>query len=214
MKSFVVFQNEFNVFMSNIQVTAIVNEILQSCTYILSKNEESKVYLVDCGDTVPIFSFLSKNNKTLDGVILTHAHYDHVYGLNDLLKLNPNLKVFAGIKTFEGIMNEDDNMSYLYTDEDFLLDLNEEQKICVDDSVLLTIWNERLEIIPTPGHAPDCITYIVGRNIFTGDSYNPNSPVFTKWRNSNIEEALENEMKINAIIKSRGLTVFPGHLID
>ena len=60
----------------------------------------------------------------------------------------------------------------------------------------------------------DCLSFLLGNAIFTGDSYNPNSPVFTKWHNSDFEEAISNECLLKDLIKSKQLIVYPGHRID
>ena len=208
------FQNAFNVFMCNIQVYTIVNDILQSCTYILTKQDERGAYLVDCGDIEPIISFIEENNLHLEGLLLTHCHYDHIYGLKDLLLKYPNIKVYASEKTFRGLTDDDLSMSYLYTDEEFSIHLSAEEMIVIEDKNSLIMWGNQINCFPTPGHDVDCMTYVIGDAIFTGDSYNPNSPVFTKWRNSNVDMAIKNEKLLKEMIDVKHLVVYPGHRID
>jgi glyoxylase-like metal-dependent hydrolase (beta-lactamase superfamily II) len=200
--------------MSDIKVTTIVNDILQSCTYILEKGDFPGVYLIDCGESEPILGHVSQNGKIVEGIILTHAHYDHIYGINDILDKFPNAKVIAGEKTLAGLGDVNLNMSYLYTDDDYIVSLSPDNIIVADRDLGLNILGETLECLPTPGHDVDCMTYILGDKIFTGDSYNPLSPVFTKWKNSNEEQAHFNEQMIRQIINDRKLTVFPGHKLD
>jgi len=214
MKSFAVYQKEYNVFMCSIKVTSLVNQILQSCTYILTIKGSRSAYVVDCGDPEPIQNFIEQNNKTINGVILTHSHYDHIYGLNDLIEKFPNLVVIASSKTFEGLNDVDLNMSYLYTDDDYIVHLKDNQKIVVNDGDELCILDNTLHTLYTPGHTPDCMTFEIEDCIFTGDSYNPNSPVFTKWNNSDVFLAELNERKIKEIVSKRNLKVYPGHKID
>ena len=208
------FQNAFNVFMCNIQVYTIVNDILQSCTYILTKQDERGAYLVDCGDIEPIISFIEENNLHLEGVLLTHCHYDHIYGLKDLLLKYPDIKVYAGENTFLGLENDDLSMSYLYSDEEYIVDINKEQRVIAKENTIFNVLSEVVECIPTPGHDVDCMSYVIGRAIFTGDSYNPKSPVFTKWRNSDADEAIRSERLLKDLINNKHLIVYPGHRID
>ncbi len=42
--------------------------------------------LVDPGDVWEGF-------KNVSAVLLTHAHFDHIYGLNELLEISPEAKV-------------------------------------------------------------------------------------------------------------------------
>ena len=68
-----------------------------------------------------------------------------------------------------------------------------------------------IEVLSTPGHSDDNFTYIIGNNIFTGDSYIPFAKLFTKWPRSNKQQALENEQKLKQLIKERKLNVYQGH---
>ena len=200
--------------MYKMEVITIENDLLQSCTYILSKDGEAGIYLVDCGNSAPILSYLKKKEKYVKGVFLTHAHYDHIYGLNDIIERYPDLDVYASEKTFVGLENSDLNMSYLYTDDDFEVRIRKEHSIIVRDKTQTTIYGEAVEYIATPGHDVDCMSYMIGNSLFTGDSFNPNSPVFTKWRNSDVVLALDSEAKLHQLIMDKGLRVYPGHNIE
>ena len=71
-------------------VDSIVNRIFQSVTYVLSDSERKDVWLVDCGDVDQL-----NQSFHVSGVLLTHTHFDHIYGLNDLLERNPDMKIFT-----------------------------------------------------------------------------------------------------------------------
>lgn len=64
--------------MPNIQVNTIVNNILLSYTYILSKEGETGIFLVDCGDAQPISDYMDTHHKEIKGILLTHCHYNHI----------------------------------------------------------------------------------------------------------------------------------------
>lgn len=199
--------------MSNIIVHKIVNDILQSCTYIISVKDSNQAFVVDCGDIEPLRSYFRRESKTVIGVILTHAHFDHVYGLKELLADYPIMKVYAGEKTIKGLADPDINMSYLY-DEDFILELKPEQYYILQNGDCFDVLGVNSKAIATPGHDIDCTTFIVGDTIFTGDSYNPASPVFCKWSRSDETKAKENEAFIKELIEKNKYQVYPGHLID
>lgn len=199
--------------MCDMTVHKIINSILQSCTYILSKEDSDKVCLIDCGDIEPILTYLKENNKAVASVFLTHAHYDHVFGLKDLLSRYPDIKVFGKKETLEGLNDEDFTLSYLY-DEDFMLALSDNQKEPLEDKQPINVLGEDGYCLATPGHDIDCVSYVVDNMIFTGDSYNPNSGVFMKWTRSDASLALQNENRIKHLIHDNNLVVYPGHQID
>ena len=73
------------------------------------------------------------------------------------------------------------------------------------------VGNMKVEVISTPGHSEDCLSYIIEDIIFTGDSYIPFAKVFTKWPTSNKTLAKVNEAKLKEIAETRNLKVLPGH---
>ena len=67
------------------QVNRLVNSFYTSNTYIISDAVGDGVWLVDCGDYVSQVKPLLEGRKVI-GVLLTHTHSDHIYGLVDLLE--------------------------------------------------------------------------------------------------------------------------------
>lgn len=56
------------------------------------------MWLVDCGDVAPIVDMLSSlgdDTSMIKGVLLTHVHYDHIYGLPRLTEMFPSLRVYT-----------------------------------------------------------------------------------------------------------------------
>ena len=71
-----------------LQVDKIVNSIFDSMTWLLSEAESNQVWIVDCGDFEPIIEEIGE--RIIAGVLLTHAHFDHIYGLPELIKRFPD----------------------------------------------------------------------------------------------------------------------------
>lgn len=191
-----------------IKVHTIVNTILNSCTYILY-NDEKDVYLIDCGDTDSILNFVQIKNKTVKGIFLTHCHYDHIYGINKIIKKHPDTIIYGSKETIIGLKDAKINLSK-YHGEPMIVSGN---TILDEISELsdIQILNKKVTVIETPGHDSGCLSYQIGNMLFTGDSYIPNLPVFTKWKRSNKNIALENEKKL--AILSLVYKTYSGHLI-
>lgn len=81
---------------SKLNVSAIVNSLYRSNTYILSTSYDlgNGVWIVDLGDTDWLKNYLTEN-VVLRGILLTHTHYDHIYGINDALCLFPNIRIIT-----------------------------------------------------------------------------------------------------------------------
>jgi hydroxyacylglutathione hydrolase len=52
----------------------------------LIKGPDNKAVIVDPGDAEPVLSFISEEQRTLSAIIITHHHWDHIDGINDLLR--------------------------------------------------------------------------------------------------------------------------------
>ncbi len=54
--------------------------------YIWLARTNEGVLVVDPGDSKPVIDFLTKNNLQLDGILITHHHFDHTGGIKELLE--------------------------------------------------------------------------------------------------------------------------------
>ncbi len=53
--------------------------------YLLSDGQKNAV-LIDPADSTPMLRYLQKNDLTLRYILLTHGHFDHIWGVADLTK--------------------------------------------------------------------------------------------------------------------------------
>lgn len=189
-------------------VYRIVNSVFKSCTYVVHSDESRQALIVDCGDVQPIVDYFDENGLKLRYVLLTHSHFDHIYGLNELIQKFPACTVYASEYTIKGLYDAKLNYSSYY-EGDFIFHGVNVFMICNDDKIPL--WDRIVaKIIATPGHDAGCMTYIVENNIFTGDSYIPGIKTITHLR-GNKQQAGESEKLIKQLITERNLIIRPGH---
>lgn len=65
----------------------IVNLVFNSCTYVIHGEESRQAIIVDCGDVEPITDYLTEHGLVLSHILLTHSHFDHIYGLNVIIQV-------------------------------------------------------------------------------------------------------------------------------
>lgn len=183
-----------------------VNTYFCSCTYVLTVDDFS--WLVDCGDVEPILSLIK--GKNLIGVLLTHAHFDHIYGLNELLKLFPNTLVYTNECGTETLLDARKNMS-LYHETPFVLERPDNIRIVNDGDEIELDKGITAKVVATSGHHPSCLTYIISDAIFTGDSYIPGIKVVTNLPKGNKKLAQDSVEKI--LLMSEGRIIYPGHYV-
>lgn len=185
-----------------------INSLFNSCTYVID-NGESVCWLIDCGDNEPLLPLLK--GKRLKGVLLTHSHFDHIYGLNELLKRFPETLIYTNESGKEALLDERKNMS-LYHETPFVFEFPENIRIVKDGDEIEISGGIKAKVMATPGHHPSCLTYIIGDAIFTGDSYIPGTKVVTNLPKGDKRLAQESLDKIIQLAKE--CKIYPGHDID
>lgn len=196
-----------------IRVSHIVNSVYSSRTYILSEPGGTEFWLVDCGDVPPLvdmISSLGSDSFKIKGVLLTHAHYDHMYGLPQLRALFPDVKVYTNEAGREALGNERINMSRYH--EDPINYVSDNIVICSEGTEIELFEGMTAKVYETPGHNGSCLTYEVGDYLFTGDSYIPGIKVVTNLPGGNKELAAQSLERILEL--AEGKVLCPGHVVE
>ena len=192
-----------------VKVEYITNQFFNSRTYVLSEKTSDKIWLVDCGDVDNALKTFAIG-KEVTGVLLTHTHADHLYGLNRLLEFFPDTKIFTNAFGAEALSDSRLNITK-YHDEvpDFVISCK--KNVCVvDEGVKIDLFEDTLaDVFSTLGHDASCLTYKVENFLFTGDSYIPGIPVVAKFPKSDKKQAVLSEARIKILAK--GMEVCPGH---
>lgn len=183
--------------MSVTDIEKHINSLFSSITY------EFRDLLIDPGDVWDGFSNISK-------VLLTHAHFDHIYGLNELMKISPEAKVYTNEFGREMLLNTRKNLSF-YHETPFVFE-HPGTIVIVNDGDEIEIGNGQIaKALFTPGHNRSCITWIIDDAIFTGDSYIPGIKTVTNLPRGNKVQAIESENLIKRL--AIGKIIYPGHKV-
>lgn len=188
-------------------ITQIVNSVFTSNTYVISDSNIKEVYwLIDVGDIDPILESLPPRG-VVQGVFLTHTHYDHLYGINQLVSHFPECIVYTSEYGKEGLFSDKLNFSR-YHDDPILFSGSYIRVLKENDSIEL-FSGIKLNVLETPGHDRSCLTYYTEQIIFTGDSFIPGLKVVTSFPNSNKQDSEVSVQKILTVATGRDL--YPGH---
>ena len=191
-----------------IKIRDITNTIFTSKTYILSKEGEDKAWLVDIGDIEPVLAFLQEKDLSVAGVFITHAHFDHIYGLEALVDKYSDFKVYCTEYCKGALASEKLNMSKYHGTP---IKYNRDNVVVVHEGESLRLFDGEPEMMfyETPGHNPGCLTMVVGEVIFTGDAYIPGVGANTKLPKADKELAKQSLERILRL--AEGKKVLSGH---
>ncbi len=187
-----------------------VNSRFTSNTYIIYHTDYDNVWVVDPGDTEAVFEWMKVHSKTvISGILLTHAHFDHIYGMNEILSRYPQCVVYIANEYGKNALNNAKTNGSKYT---------EEGPITILDSATvqyypkaLFLWDGVLmKTVFTPGHSEDSVSLVVDGLLFTGDTLIKDTRTVTKLRGGSVEK-LKDSVKSLSELKGGNLKVKPGH---
>lgn len=191
-----------------LSIKCFVNELFTSNTYLLSQEEISDdVYLVDIGNAQDVLSVIKPNHK-LKGIFLTHAHYDHIYGINEILKHFPDCIVYCSEYAELGLYSEKLNLSYYHLEP--IVFKGNKTSLVIDGMVIEIYPNCKVSVFETPGHNQGSVSFVINEGVFTGDSLIPGFQVVTKLKSGDKASAIESIHKIRLMLQPNQY-IYPGH---
>lgn len=146
----------------------LVVGIGETNTYILYDENTLEAIIIDPGDEGKrLIQYIDKKFWKLQGIILTHYHYDHI-GAVEELKEKYQCPIYAHKKEIQGLKDPGINHSKSSYQKPISIDVD---KALVHGD-MINIGDITLEVIHTPGHTPGGICLKVKEHpiIFTGDT--------------------------------------------
>lgn len=183
----------------------VVGPVETNCYLILLNNE---LVVVDPGDEYEkIEAEIEKLGKVKHKyILLTHGHFDHVLAVNRLKEKYACLPARQGFEVAIGEKDKD------------IADLNlqigvQVPEIKVDitlkDGDTLNFGGKKIQIFETPGHTTGSVSYLIGDNLFSGDTLFKHTHGRTDLPGGSdisMKKSLEKMLKLD-----QGTNVHPGH---
>lgn len=186
---------------------------IQANSFLIVCEETNKAALVDANgfSESAIFDYIEKNNLKLECLLLTHGHYDHVYGA-------------------KRVQDTANVLVYLHNKDVFLMEmLGEQLKISglppigppaekptqttpLKDGDITKVGNIEIKSILTPGHSAGSLSFYLEKEkkLFCGDLILFNGVGRTDLPGGSYEVLLDS---IHEIIKKlpEDVEIYPGH---
>lgn len=194
-----------------LKVHRIINEPVSSnCFVIYEEQGGGDCLVVDPGSKSNnnLLDYLSTHDLNPFSIILTHEHFDHCWGVNDLVD-RFEIPIVCSSWCADCIKSEKRNCSVFY-------DINERFVInsqCISIESLgsvLPFAGTEIDFFSTQGHTDACMSFLIGKNLFTGDLLIKGERTVTKLPTGSREKLIES-MELLQNMKGNGYMVCPGH---
>lgn len=193
--------------MSNIHVGRIVIGMVQTNCYFLYEEGKTDVICVDPADRGQyIYDKLKEKGFSVAAIILTHGHFDHIMGVQQLKELT-GCKVYAYESEKVICESEENNVS---------ASVRRSCKVICDeylrDEQEVTIAEMTFRLIATPGHTIGscCYYFEEDKILISGDTLFQESVGRTDLPTGSMG-ALSRSIKERLMVLPGDVTVYPGH---
>lgn len=178
--------------------TLTVGPIETNC-YVVSDEKSRECAVIDPGDeSGTIMDYIESAGLRCRCVLLTHAHYDHVGAVPELLR-ETGAALYMSAKDNgvaigggRGCFNAPEGTRFY------------------DDGDVVDVSSLSFRVIATPGHTPGSVCLVCGDVIFTGDTLFRDSCGRTDFPASSTDDML---VSLRRLARLPGdYEVFPGHM--
>ncbi len=163
-----------------------------SNTYLVADEPGGRSVLIDAGGPVaPLLEALDEHDLTLDRVLLTHHHYDHVAELDAVLAARPGTEVLIHPAEREHVPQATGT---------------------IEPGDVIEAGGLRIEAIHTPGHTAGMLSLLVnGSDLFTGDTLFRNSVGGVRAPGHTTYEDLKTSIMERILRLPPETVIHPGH---
>lgn len=193
--------------MQNLKIGRMVLGSVQTNCYFVYREGEKEVIVFDPADKGKyLFEKLTENGFSVKGILLTHAHFDHIFGCTELRKLS-GAKVYA--MEAEKVLCQDPYVNVsAQTGRKCTIEVDE----YINDGQEVTIAGMTCKVIATPGHTiGSCCYYFEEAGILiSGDTLFAESVGRTDLPTGSMAK-LVHSVKEKLLVLPEEVTVYPGH---
>ena len=185
-------------------IKTFIAGFLENNMYLVLDETSKKGVLIDATEALPEI-IEAANGYDIEYILLTHGHFDHILGLNELKeKLNAkavinknDLVISDNINEFTRLFNQPDTVPPKF-------------ELFVQDGDILSVGNLEFKVITTPGHTEGSVCYLIDDKLFSGDTLFRDSVGRTDLFGGNFNK-LEDSVK-NKLFKMKDkIEVYAGH---
>lgn len=177
-------------------------------SYIVWQEGAQAVVLIDAGMAVSeILEFLESRGMTLEAVLLTHGHPDHIVGAAEIAEATGAPVYLHEIDSKMVEMMPPTLLAMLGIDK---MDVPDEFKP-LNDGQVLDLAGLEIKVLHTPGHSPGSVSFLVDGALFDGDLVFRASIGRTDFPGGDFELLLRS-VKEKVFVLDPETKLYPGHM--
>lgn len=193
--------------MSDVKIGRMMIGSYQTNCYFLFREETQKAIVIDPADNGKlIYDKLTQNGFSVEAILLTHGHFDHIWGSKELRELS-GAKIYALDKEQTLCESVDNNLSamvgraYTVVPDEY-----------VADGAELTFDNISFKVIATPGHTIGSCCYYVEKAgiLISGDTLFQESTGRTDFPTGSMSSIVRS-IREKLFVLPDDTKVYPGH---
>lgn len=139
---------------------------LETNAYLLLDPESNKAVIIDPGMN-PERLIERIKDMDVEAILLTHAHFDHIGGVDVIRKLK-NCPVYLHAAEADWLTVPEYNGSARWVDITPPI-ITEPAEHALQDGQTLQLLGEEIQVYHTPGHSPGSVSFLWGSHLFGGD---------------------------------------------
>lgn len=185
----------------------------QTNCYIVHEPDSHAAWIVDAGfDPAELIDFVRSQSLRPEALILTHAHADHIAGVDTVLEAFPNLPIHIHPAEREWLTDPHANLSAGMGVPVVCRSIRHTEVRDLNDADTLTLAGQPWRIAHTPGHSPGSISLInePARIAIVGDALFNGSIGRTDFPHSDFD-TLANSIRDKLYTLPPDTRVLPGH---
>jgi len=184
----------------------IVGMVSTNC-FVVSNVTTKQAFVIDPGDDEDmIIKYLDEEKLSVEGVLLTHGHFDHIYGAESISK-KYGVPLYAHETEAALLKDPTKNASQMVGRVISLSGVT-----TIKDDEILNIGGFELKVIHTPGHTAGSVCFYCDKTnvLFSGDTLFQESVGRTDFPTGSGSQIIRSIREKLAVLPD-DTTVFPGH---
>lgn len=176
--------------------------------YVVTDEKTKKTFMVDPGGhNQDMVNYIKNSGFTLEYIILTHAHGDHIGGVTGILEDFPDAKIIACI--YDKALLEDSNLNMSTMVYGYPVAFSADRY--VTDGETMKVGELELKFLHTPGHTPGGMCILAEDVLFSGDTLFEQSIGRTDFPGSSYQ-AIVKSIREKLFVLPDDTKVLPGHM--